>query len=71
MALTLKPKFLYHQRQQPWKCHLRQLPSPTVVVIARHAERVDRAFEATDRDWISFASRPHDPPLSVHGRLVT
>ena len=36
--------------------------------VARHAERLDRALEAEGKTWIQLAVRPHDPPLSPHGR---
>lgn len=33
----------------------------------RHADRMDKAMELNNLDWISTASRPQDPPLSVRG----
>jgi len=38
------------------------------LVIMRHAEREDRAFELEGKDWISTAIRPQDPVLSIRGR---
>jgi broad specificity phosphatase PhoE len=37
------------------------------IVLMRHCERLDRAMEKRDEDWISTAPRPQDPPLSEHG----
>ena len=34
----------------------------------RHAEREDRAEEDKGRDWVSGAERPHDTPITEHGR---
>lgn len=37
------------------------------IVLMRHCERLDRAMEKREEDWISTAPRPQDPPLSEHG----
>lgn len=38
-------------------------------MLMRHCERLDRAMEKNDQDWIGTAPRPQDPPLSEHGML--
>lgn len=45
-----------------------ELPQkPKRIILMRHCERLDRAMEKRDLDWISSAARPQDPPLSEHG----
>jgi hypothetical protein len=39
------------------------------IILMRHAEREDRAFEMEGKDWISTAERPQDPRLSTDGKL--
>lgn len=40
------------------------------LIIMRHAEREDRAFEKEGKDWISTAARPQDPMLSPKGYFI-
>eukprot|EP00039_Didymoeca_costata_P030633 m.30647 g.30647 ORF g.30647 m.30647 type:complete len:313 (+) comp8222_c0_seq1:59-997(+) len=40
-----------------------------VLFVARHAERLDRSMESKGESWVTLASRPHDPPISEHGKL--
>jgi broad specificity phosphatase PhoE len=38
-----------------------------VVVVARHAERLDYVSRDSGGNWVSTAERPYDPPLTNHG----
>lgn len=39
----------------------------TVVIVARHGERLDYVMRDRGENWIASADRPWDPPLSDHG----
>jgi broad specificity phosphatase PhoE len=39
----------------------------TVVVVARHGERLDYILRDAGKNWVATAERPYDPPLSDHG----
>lgn len=39
------------------------------IVVLRHADREDRAYERAGKEWITTALRPQDPKLSERGRI--
>lgn len=41
--------------------------SPSVVIVARHGERLDYVKRDAGENWVTTSERPWDPPLSLHG----
>lgn len=41
---------------------------PTIVIVARHGERLDYVQAAQGQNFVATAKRPWDPPLTEHGK---
>lgn len=42
-------------------------PKRTILIVARHGERIDYAMMNKGKNWLEYADRPWDPPLSALG----